>query len=79
MSLADLRPGPSGGFGIVDLVVAAGFAKSRSEARRLVKQGAVSVEDRRIDDIEATLAVSGGEVLRVGRKRLARLGISPDS
>lgn len=74
VSLADLRPGPSGELGIVDLVVAAGFAKSRSEARRLVKQGAVSVEDRRIEDVEATLAIAGGEVLRVGRKRLARLG-----
>jgi tyrosyl-tRNA synthetase len=74
VSLDGLRPEPSGEFGIVDLVVTAAFAKSRSEARRLVKQGAVSLDDRRIGDIDATVAVAGGEVLRVGRKRLARLG-----
>jgi tyrosyl-tRNA synthetase len=74
VSLDGLRREPSGDFGIVDLVVAAAFAKSRSEARRLVKQGAVSLDDRRIGDIDATVAVAGGEVLRVGRKRLARLG-----
>ena len=63
----------SGAARVVDLLVAAGLVESRSEARRMVRQGAVSVDGRRIDDEQAALAVSDGSVVRVGRRRFARL------
>lgn len=72
LSLATLD-GTDAGFGIVDLLVAAGFAKSRSEARRLIKGGAVSVGETRISDTEATVAPPAGTLLRAGKKRLLRL------
>lgn len=63
----------SGAARVVDLLVAAGLVESRSEARRMVRQGAVSVDGRRIDDEQAAVAVSDGSVVRVGRRRFARL------
>jgi len=62
-----------GGIWIVRLMTLAGFAKSGSEARRLVKQGAVSVESEKITDLDARVPVRGGEILRVGRRRFTRL------
>jgi tyrosyl-tRNA synthetase len=58
----------------VALMVETGAARSRSEARRLVDQGAVRVNNRRIGDPEALLGpehVAGSStlVLRVGKKR----------
>ncbi len=58
---------------LVELIRAAGFAASNSEARRLVTQGAVSLDDERLDDPQATVAPSEGTVLRVGKRRFARI------
>jgi len=64
---------PGGTVGIVDLIVAARFAKSKGEARRLVKQNAVSINNRRITDTEANIDLSDGQVLKVGKRRFGRL------
>jgi tyrosyl-tRNA synthetase len=62
------------GRGLFELLVELGLAKSRSEARRLVSEGAVSVDGRRIDD--ATLVLEAGSYLiQVGKRRFARLSL----
>ncbi len=63
--------GPS--HGVIDIVVACGFAKSRSDARRLVEQGGVALNEEVVRDVHATVAVATGDVLRVGSRRYARL------
>jgi tyrosyl-tRNA synthetase len=68
---------PSARVGIVDLVVLAKFAPSKSEARRLVTQGAVAVDDVEHKDVAAVVDVADGAVLRVGSRRYARLRRSP--
>jgi len=60
---------PAGRIGIVDLVVKAGFAPSRSMARRLVVQNAVSVDGEKITDTDASVEPASGQVLRVGKRR----------
>ena len=62
-----------GGIWVVRLVTLAGFAASGSEARRLVAQGAVSIDGRKVGSVDERLPVSGGETLRVGRRRFASL------
>ena len=59
---------------IVAMVAEAGFASSNSEARRLVTQGAVSIDGEKIEDPKARVIPSPGAVLRVGRRRFCRLG-----
>jgi tyrosyl-tRNA synthetase len=58
---------------VISLIREAGFASSNTEARRLIKQGAVYVDGERITDIEREIAVKGGEILKVGKRRFARL------
>jgi tyrosyl-tRNA synthetase len=57
------------------LLVEAGLAPSKSEARRLIGQGAVAVNDERVDDPQAEVTLAGGEIIRVGKRRFARIVI----
>lgn len=58
---------------IVDLLVEAGLAASKSEGRRLIQQGGVKLNEEVISDIEATIAVTEPAVLRVGKRRFVQL------
>ncbi|MEW6227289.1 MAG: tyrosine--tRNA ligase [Bacillota bacterium] len=58
------------------LLVAAGLADSSSEARRLIAQGAVRVGDDRVTDPQARVALRSGVVVRVGKRRFARICIN---
>jgi len=58
---------------VVDLLVQAGFAASKGEARRLVVQGGVSIDGGRVEKPDAAVSVKDGLVLRVGRRRFARI------
>ncbi|MBI5198488.1 MAG: tyrosine--tRNA ligase, partial [Nitrospirae bacterium] len=49
------------------------IAPSGSEARRLIKQGAVSVDGVRIDDIEKKLSGNKEYILKVGKKRFVKI------
>lgn len=53
---------------------AAGLVKSRGEAKRLIKEGALSVNDARCDDAVTPLP-SGAYVVRLGKKRFLRLTV----
>ncbi len=57
------------------LIVDVGFAPSNSEARRLIKQGAVSWDESRIDDPQAEIELPADPaVLKVGKRRVCRVG-----
>ncbi|HEU5299415.1 MAG TPA: tyrosine--tRNA ligase [bacterium] len=58
---------------VVDLLVQTGLAGSKSEARRLITQGGVSLDGGRVQKADAEVAVKDGLVLRVGRRRFARI------
>ncbi|MHB1317092.1 MAG: tyrosine--tRNA ligase [Anaerolineae bacterium] len=61
----------------VDLIAAAGLARSKSEARRLIQQGGAYVNEVQISDVEHMITSSDlndGEVLlRAGKKRFHRI------
>ncbi len=48
-----------GKIGIIDILVKAGLAKSRGEARRLIEQGGVSVNDEKIKSLDFALTADG--------------------
>ena len=54
------------------LIARAGMAASSGEARRLINQGAVHLDDRRISENVQVATLSAG-ALRVGRRRYARI------
>lgn len=75
MTPAHLAAGPS----VIDLLVAAGLAKSNGEARRLIQGGGVRVHDTKVADIGQTVgpadAPDGYLLIRAGKKRLCRFDI----
>ncbi len=59
---------------LIDLLKQAGLAPSKSQARRLIQQGAVTVNDRCVEDPLATVSPQDdGAVIQVGRRRFLRL------
>jgi tyrosyl-tRNA synthetase len=60
---------------ICRLLVAAGIAKSNNEARRLVEQGGVELDGKRVQDVNAEfdMAALEGKLLRVGARRFVRI------
>ncbi len=61
----------------VALVRQCEFAASNGEARRLVEQGGVSLNAVTVTDLAAKMTISDGDVLRVGKRRFARLRLAP--
>jgi len=59
---------------LADLLVAAGLAPSKNEARRLLSQGAVTIDGERASDPHAVLAAREAPYLvKAGKRRFARL------
>jgi tyrosyl-tRNA synthetase len=61
---------------IVDLMVENGLAKSRSEATRLLAQGAVEIDGKGVTDNLVTL--TDGAVIRVGKRRFLKVSIAQE-
>lgn len=57
---------------IAELIVNSGFALSRSEAKRLVSQGAVKVNGEKVYDSKFN-SIAEGDVLQVGKGKLVRV------
>jgi tyrosyl-tRNA synthetase len=64
---------PEGRTGIVQLLVDAGLVPSRNEARRMIEQGAVSVDGVKIPDQSAVIDITAGVVVRVGKRGFRRI------
>ncbi|HJW83022.1 MAG TPA: tyrosine--tRNA ligase [Anaerolineae bacterium] len=58
---------------IVDVIVSAGLAASKSEARRLIEQGGVKLGGAVVASVTHTVEVGGETVLQVGKRRYLRL------
>ena len=59
---------------ILTLLVASGLVPSKSEARRAVEQGGVSVDGEKVADIKATFTLTAdGLVLRRGKKKFCKV------
>ncbi|MGI8819452.1 MAG: tyrosine--tRNA ligase [Chthoniobacterales bacterium] len=50
-----------------------GIAKSRADARRLIEQGSVQVDGRKLKDGKATLALQAGQILRLDKTRAVKI------
>ena len=63
--VADLQ---DGGMGILTLMVKAGLCASNGEARRLVQQGGVSVNNEKVTDPKAIITLDGETIIKKGKK-----------
>ncbi|MBE7550417.1 MAG: tyrosine--tRNA ligase [Anaerolineales bacterium] len=67
------------GLGVLEIFAETGLTQSRGEARRMVQQGGIYVNDQRVDEVEAVLTpdnlTPAGILLRAGKKKYHRLVI----
>ncbi len=77
LTTTDLKPAGDGVFTapLAGLLVEAGLAASRSEARRLMQQGAVEIDDATATGPEAR--IKNGSIVKVGKHRFVKLVIPP--
>ena len=80
LSAADFAEGEGEKLDILSLLVKAGLAKSRSEARRAVEQGGVSVNDEKVTDIRMSFAANEipaeGLVIKKGKKNFKKIVVA---
>jgi len=58
---------------ILDLIVLVNFAPSKGEARRLLTQGGVSIAGEKIIDVQSSISVKSGMILKVGKRKFIKL------
>jgi tyrosyl-tRNA synthetase len=59
---------------VADLMTELGLVRSKSEARRLIQQGGVRLDEERIRDVEQMVQPKGRpQILRVGKRQFVRL------
>lgn len=57
---------------MADLLVKLGFCSSKSEARRLISQGAVRINGRKLTDMYA-VGLDNGDIIQAGKLKFARI------
>lgn len=60
-------------YNIIDLILAANLLSSKSEAKRLVEQGGVKLDNKTINSWKTNLRPVTGVVLKVGKRKFAKL------
>jgi len=58
---------------LIDLVTRAGFAASKSEARRLIEQGGVRINEVKKTDPAEIIAIDNGMVVQSGPRKFVKI------
>ena len=67
------KPTPIQAQAIPALLEAAGMVGSRSEGRRLIQQGAVKLDGKKLEEESLGAATLAGRVIQVGKRRFLRV------
>lgn len=65
-----------GAIKLFKLLILLGFAESNSEARRSIQQGAVKLNEVKLEDPNSELTPRDGDILQLGKRRFAKLIVS---
>ena len=58
---------------IIDIIANNGMTKSKGEARRMMKQGAVRIDNEKVTDIDLVISKGNEMVIKVGKRRFLRV------
>lgn len=58
---------------IIDIIAESGMVSSKKDARRMVEQGAVSVDDVKISDINECIDLTEYRIFKVGKRRFMKI------
>ena len=71
--LSELGFDPNSEIEVVELLAGSKLAPSKREAKRLIEQGGVRINDQRIDDVFAVYKFAEGDIIKVGKRKFARI------
>ncbi len=74
--MPDYRVAPPGLLDPVTILVESEICPSKSEARRLIQQGAVEIGGRRVTDAAAKIQLESGVVIQAGKLRFRRVRLT---
>jgi len=63
----------NGSIGIIKLLTTTKMVSSNGEARRMIEQGGVSIDGKRIENQQTTLTIKESIVLKVGKRKFLRV------
>lgn len=69
----ELKLLPHDKIGILDLLAETGLVASKGEARRLITQGGVKIESRRVDSIEHEVDLKKEKTIQVGKRKFLKV------
>ncbi len=58
---------------VLELLFHLGLAKSKGEAKRLIQQGGVKIDNKKIKDFQKIIKVKEGLIIQVGKRKFVRL------
>ncbi len=73
ISIEKLGIATDGKIDIVSLIINACLAPSRGEARRLIEQGGVKINDQKLSDAQAVVLLEIGDIIKVGKRKFVRV------
>jgi tyrosyl-tRNA synthetase len=62
---------------LIGLIEESGLCQSKSEARRLLRQGAIYLNNRRLSPDKEDVIINNGDILKVGKRRFVKIIIKP--
>lgn len=76
--VALIPQGPAGSL-LPNVIAEAGLAASTSEARRLIKEGAVKLAGEKVTDVHLEVAANQSLLIQVGKKRFKKVTLKADA
>lgn len=61
---------------IVKLIAKTGLVKSNGEARRMIKQGAVSIDGEKMKKMNQDIELKDGMIIQIGKRRFAKIKLT---
>lgn len=65
----------NGFINIINLLTMLQLVPSSSEARRMIAQGAVKVDEQRVEEVNVAVAIADGTIVQVGKRKFAQIKI----
>ena len=58
---------------VVNIIHSSGLLKSKGEVRRMIKQGAVTLNGEKVNDIYARISKSGEQIFKIGKRKFLKI------
>jgi tyrosyl-tRNA synthetase len=66
----------NGEIGIIEVLTRIGLVPSNSEARRMIQQGAVRINEEKWDDLNGSIRLKNDMVIQVGKRKFAKIRLT---